>query len=218
MNRWKLFDRALIEKQIGGISLIVIINTIYLITGVFFGNMSFQVLFRFVLLVNMIVTCILYHSFIISMGDLKLELITEKIVYYPTTRFQFLLNKYIKTAKFILIQLFITILCLILGYYGSRGQIDNRDIIGTLMTVCISIMLTSGVTLLVMHRMPFGVYLPMLLYAPLAVCDTFFQKLLWEQINGRVNLLITIFVILTITTLIWFILLWIGTKIYEQVN
>ena len=66
MNRLKVFDRALLEKQIGGIGSIVIIDVTYLITGVFFGFMDFQSLFMWILFANMLATCILYHSFIVS--------------------------------------------------------------------------------------------------------------------------------------------------------
>lgn len=44
MDRLKVFDRALLGKQIAGNGFIVMIDTIYLITGVFFGMMEYQFL------------------------------------------------------------------------------------------------------------------------------------------------------------------------------
>lgn len=105
MNRLKAFDRALFGRQIGPISIIVILDVICLLIGPFFGQMSFMTSSNVLIVINMLNTCFLYHSYMITMGDTSLELMTEKIVYYPTTRGRFLWNKYIKTLMLVIIQL-----------------------------------------------------------------------------------------------------------------
>ncbi len=218
MDRLKVFDRALLGKKVGGNSAIVIIDTIYIISGVVFGRMFFLPLLRYVLLVNILVTCILYQNFIISRGDMKLELITEKIIYYPTTRFQFLLHKYAKTLIFLLIQVCITLVSLYFGYYGNRGQLDIIRVIGCLMTVFIGVLLTSGTCLLVMHTMPLGVYLAMILYLPLFLGMGIFEKVLIGEAYVLVSIPVTLFLIVIMVMLLWMLLLWIGVKIFEKVG
>jgi len=218
MNRLKVFDRALLEKQIGGIGIIVIIDVTYLISGVFFGFMDFQTLFMWILFANMLATCRLYHSFIVSRGDMRFELNTEKIVYYPTTRFQYLLNKYAKTLIFLIIQWFITMFCLVLGYFGNRGEMDSSGILGSMLMVYIAILLASGVSILVMHTMFLGIYLPMLLYFPLIFLVKILVKILEMKMHNLGNETLVILLIGLITTMLWVIQLWIGVKVFERVS
>ncbi len=218
MDRVKVFDRALLGKQIGGNGIIVIIDVTYLITGVFFGQMDFTLLYRWVLAVNMLATCILYHNFIVSRGDMCFELNTEKIVYYPTTRFQFLINKYAKTIIFLVIQLSITLACLGLGYFGSRGGISNSQVIESLLVVYIGVLLTSGVAILVMHTMPLGIYFSMLLYYPLTLFAGSLEKILNKNSQNVGSVYAGVLLIVVLIAIIWLFLLWVGGKIYEKVS
>jgi hypothetical protein len=219
MDRLKVFDRALLGKQIGGNGLIVIADTVYLITGVFFGMMEFQALCRVILFINLFVTCVLYHNFIVSKGNMKFELNTEKIVYYPTTRYRFLLNKYAKTLILLVIQFILTMACLGLGYFGNRGHIEASRIIAGLLLVYVGILLTSGTAILVMHLMPFGIYLSMLLYLPLMLFSIALEKLL----NGRLtvfgwNSVIIVSAIVLTILILWMLMLWVGKIIYEKIH
>ncbi|MHB8130669.1 MAG: hypothetical protein ACYDEX_16890 [Mobilitalea sp.] len=218
MNRLKVFDRALLEKQIGGLGIIVIIDVTYLVSGVFFGFMDIQTLFMWILFANMLATCLLYHSFIVSRGDMRFELNTEKIVYYPTTRFQYLLNKYAKTLIFVIIQWIITIFCLVLGYFGNKGEMDSSRIIGGMLMVYIAILMTSGISILVMHTMPLGIYLSMLLYFPLIYFARMLEKILEMKMYNLGNESFAILLIGLITTAVWVLLLWIGVKVFERVT
>lgn len=218
MDRLKVFDKALYAKQIGGNGIIVIADTIYLVTGVFFGMMSFQSLCSFILAVNMFTTCILYHNFIVSIGDMGFELNTKKIIYYPTTRLQFLLNKYAKTLIFLVIQLSLSLACLGLGYLGSRGGMPGSTAIGGLLMVYISILLTSGVSIVVMHTMPMGIYLSMILYFPLFLFSGVLEKLLTLKAYTIGNIYLTVFLIILVTTALWLALLWIGKLVYEKIS
>lgn len=218
MDRWKVFDRALFEKQIGGIGIIVILDVVYLITGVFFGRMEFELLCNFILLINMFNTCILYHNFIVSRGDMKFELNTEKIVYYPTTRTQFLLNKYAKTLIFLVIQLILNTASLGLGYFGCHGELDQSRIISSFLMVLISILFTSGVAIIVMHLMPLGIYLSLLLYFPLSFLAGWLEQLPAKSDSILLNEYVAAGYIGLITIIVWMLLLWIGVKIYEKVS
>lgn len=218
MNRLKVFDKALLEKQVGGIGSIVIIDVTYLVSGVFFGFMDFQTLFMWILFANMLATCLLYHSFVVSRGDMRFELNTEKIVYYPTTRFQYLLNKYAKTLIFLVIQWVITMFCLGLGYVGNKGEMDDSRIIGSMLLVYIAILLTSGLSILVMHTMPLGIYLSMLLYFPLIFFARILEKILEMKMYNIGNESFAILFIGLITTMLWACLLWIGVKVFERVT
>lgn len=218
MERHKIFDKALLARQIGGNGIIVIADTIYFISGVFFGFMSSQTLFRYILFVNMFVTCILYHNFILSMGELSFERNTEKIVYYPTTRLHFLMNKYAKTLILLLIQLILTLTCLGLGYIGSRGGIGSSKLLVSLLLVYISILLTSGTIIIVMHVMPLGIYLAMLLYFPFLLFTPAIEGIFSGPYESTGKLLLYAFPVLLITAALWLALLWLGKAVYERIN
>lgn len=218
MDRLKLFERSLLGKQVGGNGLLVIIDTVYLVSGAFFGQMDYLFLLRYVLFVNMLVTCILFQNLIVSRGEIAFELNTEKMVYYPITRLQYLLNKYAKALLFLLLQSSITLVGLWFGYYGNRAQLDMERIIGSLLVLMISILLTSGVSIISMHTMPMGIYLSMLLYLPLSYAAPWLQGILYENNYLIYNLFMTIGIILLGVILIWLFLLWIGVKVYERIN
>jgi hypothetical protein len=218
MDRLKVFDRALLGKKIAGNSLIVITDTIYLIAGVFFGSMKVETLYGFILFTNMFVTCVLYHNLIVSRGDMEFELITEKIVYFPTTRIRFLWNKYTKTLIFLLIQETLTLVCLGLGYYGNRGHMDSIRIIGSLVLVYAAILLTSGVSILVMHTMPLGIYLSMLFYVPLYLLEDQYEKIISGKLQMIEGIFPSVFALFIMIALLWLILFWIGNKVYEKIN
>ncbi len=216
MNRLKAFDRALFGRQIGAISIIVIIDVICLLIGPFFGEMSFMNMSSVLIVINMLNTCFLYHSYIVTMGDTSLELITEKIVYYPTTRERFLWNKYIKTLIFVIVQLLLAAVCLGLGYMTSNWEMDTSRLIGGLFVVYTSILITSGVIILVMHITPLSLYAALLLYYPL----TLISKTM-ENIHSLLNLTLieeTGFVVLVAggIFIFWILMLWLGVKIYEK--
>ena len=217
MNRLKVFDRALLGKQIAGNGMIVIIDINCLIVGVFWGLMELKVLISFILITNILGTCILYHSFILSQGDMGMELNTKKIIYYPTTRYQYLLNKYAKTIIFLLIQLILTLACLGLGYFGNRGNMETERVVISLLTVTISILLTSGTAILVMHAMPLGIYLPMILLIPLISLTGRIQELSEQNQYFHEHIGVVSALIIMITAVLWGVLLWIGVKIYEKV-
>ncbi len=216
MNRLKAFDRALFGRRIGTISSIVILDVICLLIGPFFGQMSFMNMSSVLIVINMLNTCFLYHSYIIAMGDTSLELITEKIVYYPTTRGRFLWNKYIKTLIFVAVQLLLATSCLGLGYLASNWVMDISRFIGGLLLVYASILLTSGMAILVMHFAPLGLYAALLLFYPL----TLMAKAL-EHIHSQLNLTQSKeagFAVITAAGIfiVWILMLWLGVKIYEK--
>lgn len=216
MDRTKLFERTLLGKQVGGNGLIVILDTIYLVSGVFFGRMEYTTFIKYVLLINMLGTCILFHNMVISRGELSFELNTEKIVYYPTTRLQYLLHKYAKALIFACIQSGITLIGFWFGYYGNRGQLDWERMIGGLLTLTISILLTSGFSVVSMHLMPMGIYLSLLLYLPLSFGAAFLHNLLYENQYIFHSVLVTIYLLLLSVILLWGVLLWLGLKVFER--
>jgi hypothetical protein len=218
LNQQKTFDVALYNKQIGGNGIIVIVDVSYIIAGVFFGRINLQLLFFILLVVNMFTTCILYHNFLISRGDMCFELNTEKIVYFPTTRYYFLWNKYAKTMIFLIIQEIITLACLGLGYLGSQGQVDQYRVLGSMLIVFIGILLTSGVIINVMHAMPLGIYFAMFLIFPLIYLIKYLDKVLVTRTFILDNLYLTITVIVFITIIIWLLLLWLAGKVYEKIK
>lgn len=216
MNRLEAFDRALFGRQIGTISIIVIIDVICLLIGPFFGKMSFMNMSSVLIMVNMLNTCFLYHSYIITVGDTSPELITEKIVYYPTTRGRFLWNKYIKTLMFVVVQLLLTSACLGLGYLTSHWEMDTSRFIGGFLLVYTSILLTSGMVILVMHFAPLGLYAALLVFFPL----TLIAKAM-EHIHTKLNLAqVEEWGFAAIASagifVIWILMLWLGIKIYEK--
>jgi hypothetical protein len=218
MNRLKAFDRALFGRQIGAISIIVILDVICLLICPFFGQMSFISFSNVLIIINMLNTCILYHSYIVSMGDTSLELITEKIIYYPITRGRFLWNKYIKTLIFVVIQLLLTAACLGLGYMTSNWEMEPSRWVGGFLMVYTSILLTSGMAVIVMHIKSLGLYLSLLLYYPL----TLIAKAM-EHIHSQLNLnqmdevglaaLVAVGIFI-----IWILMLWLAVKIYEKIT
>jgi hypothetical protein len=218
MNRLKIFDRALLGKQIGGIGLIVILDVICLIFSPFYGRMSFIGVSSIFLVTNILGTCFLYHSFLIVRGDMRFELNTEKIVYYPTTRAQFLMNKYAKTLIYLVVQLMLTNICLWLGSFTAHGEMDRSRYLGCNLLVFISILCTSGVILLVMHLMPMGIYFSLISYYPLSLLAKG-MKLVHQQSGWfdygetSLSLICAIF-----TFVLWLLLLWLGVKIYERVD
>jgi len=218
MERLKEFDRALLGKQIGGNSAIVILDTVYFISGVIFGQIHLEALLQYVLFMNMLTTCILYRNFIVSRGELNYELNTEKIIYYPTTRLQFLLNKYAKTLFFLCIQLVITLLCLGLGYYGNMGRMDAIRILASLVVVILGVLVSSGTAILVMHITPLGVYLTMLLYLPLFYGMSYLGKILSQESLITMNAPVILCAMTIVVILLWMASLFAGVKIYEKVN
>ncbi len=218
MERHKVFDKALFAKKIGGNGIIVITDTIYLISGVFFGFMKAQSLFNYIIFVNMFITCILYHNFVVSRGDINFELNTEKIIYFPTTRLHFLMNKYAKTLILLIIQLIITLACLGLGFVGKHGDFAIGKQIASLLLVVISILLTSGMIVNVMHVMSLGIYLAMLLYIPLMLFTPVIERIFCRQNVFDGKLIFIIFSILFITVALWLFFLWLGKIVYEKIN
>lgn len=218
MDRLKVFDRALFVRQIGGIGMIVGLDVICLIISPFYGQMQFSTVGGILLFINMLNTCILYQNFILSRGEIGFELNTEKMVYYPTTRQRFLMNKYSKTLIFLLIQLILTIVCLGFGKLSLRGEMDNDRFLYGCLFVVIGILCTSGTAILVMHLTPFGIYLPMLLFYPLLLLIRRLEQL-QEQLKPEVmNEIALALSIAAIAFLLWLLLLGIGVKIYEKVT
>lgn len=217
MNQLKVFDRALLGKQIAGNGFIVIVDIIYLIAGVFFGSMELRSLLSFILICNALTTCILYHNFLVTKGDTNLELMTRKVLYYPTTRYQFLWNKYAKTLIFLMIQLILSLVCFGLGYYGNRGSMELGRVITGLLGVYMSILLTSGVAILLVHTMPLAIYLSIVTVIPLLpFLSWLHNRIGWREITG--NELLALGLVMCITASLWLALLWIGGKVYEKVN
>lgn len=197
--------------------MIVILDVICLIFSPFYGQIRFEAVSGVLLFINMLGTCILYQSFLLSRGEYGFDLNTEKIVYYPTTRKRFLINKYSKTLIFIIIQLTLTILCLGLGKLSSRGEMENSRFLNGCLIVFIGILITSGVSILVIHLTPFGVYIPMILFYPLLTLMIWLESLgeqrkLTEYYQVALSLSIA-----AIAVLLWLLLLWVGIKIYEKV-
>lgn len=216
MNQLKVFDRALLGKRIAGNGFIVIVDVIYLIVGVFFGSIEFRSLMGFILTSNALTTCILYQNFLITQGDMKPELMTRKVLYYPTTRYQFLWNKYAKTLFFLLIQLLLTLACLGLGFYGNRGSMETGRVITGLLGVYMSILLTSGVAILLVHIMPLAIYLSMVTVIPLLpFLSWLHNRIEWKEIIDKLPFL---GLVILITAFFWLVLLWIGGKVYEKVS
>lgn len=217
MDRYRRFDLQLLEKQISGNSIIVITDTIYFVSGAFFGRMEMSTLLRYILLVNMAVTCVLYHSFTVTKGELKPELITEKIVYFPTTRLHYLGNLYRRTLRFLLIQMVLTLLSLGVGYYGSNGNVDGMRVLESLLMVGAGVLISSGICLLVMHVMPYGVFLTMLAYLPLSIAAEQFATIMVGRDLDVISLSALVILIIVMTIMIWLLLLWAGVKLYERI-
>ncbi len=218
MNRLKAFDRALFGRQIGSISMIVILDVICLLIGPFFGQMSFMNVSNVLIVINMLNTCFLYHSYIVTMGDTNLELVTEKIVYYPTTRGRFLWNKYIKTLPFVIVQLLLAAACLELGYMTSNWKMDTSRFIGGILVALISILLTSGTILLVMHFTPLGLYAALLLYYPITLLARAMEYIHSQLSLTQMDEIGFAFLAAGGVFAIWLLLLWLGVKIYEKIS
>lgn len=217
MQNQRMFDKALLYKHIGGNGTIVIIDVCYLISSVSFGLGDLHTILTWVFVANMLATCVLFQSFIISMGDGGLELNTEKIIYFPTTRYQFLWNKYAKTLLFLLIQIVYTIPCLGFGYLGNRLHMNKVRVVGILLMVVLGIILTSGIAILVMHISPYTVYLPMLFVFPIALITKPWVNKLDKMFIGWKELIIYVSIILVLISAVWLLLLWLGGKIYEKI-
>lgn len=216
MNRLNAFDRDLIGRRVGTIGMIVILDVFCLLIGPFFGQMSFMSMSSVLIVINMLNTCFLYHGYIITSNDTGLELITEKIVYYPTTRGHFLWNKYIKTLIFVAVQLLLTLICLELSYLTSNWEMDTSRFIGGILMVFTSILLTSGMAILVMHITPLGLYAALLLFYPLTMIaramEYFHSQInptLTEEMGFAVMIAAGLFIV-------WLLLLWPGIRIYEK--
>ncbi|MDF2905628.1 MAG: hypothetical protein K0R34_949 [Herbinix sp.] len=218
MDRLKVFDRALFARQIGGISTIVILDVICLIFSPFYGRMRFVTVGGIFLFINMLNTCILYQNFLLSRGEDGFELNTEKIVYYPTTRQRFLINKYSKTLLLLIIQLLLSNVCLGFGNLSTRGEMNDSRFYGVNLIVLVGILTTSGAAILVMHLIALGIYLPMLLFYPLHLLAKWLEHIYYQlQPTVFTELTLTISVA-AIAFILWLILLPIGVKIYEKVN
>ena len=179
--------------------------------------MEFFSLLMLISCINILATCVLYHNFIVSRGNLCFELNTEKIVYFPTTRKKFLRNKYIKTIFFLSIQLLLTLACLGLGYMGSHGQVDITRVLVSLLLVFISILLTSGTAIQVMHITPLGIYIATFLFFPFVLLNKYVVKMYDLHLYLGGSLYYTLLLIGVATVILWFLLLWIAGKIYEKV-
>lgn len=217
MDRLKYFDRALFGKQVGGIGMIVILDVICLIFSPFYGRMPFVTVGGILLFINMLGTCILYQNFILSRGESGFELNTEKMVYYPTTRQQILLNKYAKTLVLVVIQLLLTLVCLGFAKLSSRGEMANGRFLSGCLMVFIGILCTSGVAILVMHLTPYGIYLPMILFYPLHLLMKWLEQLRGQWKPGNYNDVTFTLLMAGIAFVLWLLLLRIGVKIYEKV-
>ncbi len=218
MDRLKVVDRALFVRQIGGISMIVIMDVIYLVISPFYGRMEFDTVGGIILFVNMLNTCILYHNFLLSRGESGFELNTEKIVYFPTTRPRFLLNKYSRTLVFLLIQILLTLVCLWLGRFAVRGEMESRCFLYGCLFVLIGVLATSGAAILLMHLAPWGLYLSMLLFYPLMLHNRQLEQFTSQFILTGSNEIIYVIQIIAIAFTLWLLLLGIGVKIYEKVT
>lgn len=215
MNRQEAVDRALFGRQLGGIGMIVLLDVGCLCIGTFFGQMSFMSISRVLIIINMLNTCFLYHSYLVTMGDTSLELITEKLVYYPTTRGQFLWNKYKKTLIFLVVQLLLAAVSLGLGAMSSHGEMDSSRLIGGCLLVYSSILLTSGMIILVMHFTPLGLYAALLLYYPLTL-----MARAMEYLHSQPGITQTAEIGLGMLAafgvfILWLLMLWLGVKIYH---
>lgn len=210
------FGLELLSRQIGGNSVIIILDTIYFISGAFFGQIGLVALLQYVLFMNMFVTCILYQNLNVTKGDLKLELITEKLVYYPTTRVRILADRYRKTLILLGVQSILTLLCLGVGYYGSSGRVDGIRVLSVMLIMFTGILIASGCCILVMHTMPLGVYLSMLAYLPLFFGIERLARILSgkEQLFCGLPLFVMSFILSVI--LLWLLLLHAGVKAYRR--
>lgn len=218
MDRIKPFDRAWLGKQIGGIGMIVVLDVFFLIFSPFYGQMPVPTVAGIILLVNMLNTCILYQTLLLSRGETGFELITEKIVYFPTTRQRFLWNKYVKTLPYLLIQVLLAMLCLGIGGLAARGAMNDRLFLYGGLTVLIGIMSTSGMAILFIHLAPAGIYLSMLFYYPLYLLVKWLEPVeagRWFTNTWNITLVLSI---AGMFMLLWLLLLCIGVRLYERIN
>lgn len=209
MNRQILFDNALFTKHIGSIAIMIIIDVCYFISSVSFGVMELKSLLMAISFVHSILTCILFHIFLISRGELNFELITEKVAYFPTRRVDFLKSKYIFTINLIIIQLVLTTICLGIGNLGSCGMVDSKRILACILMVVISILLTSSCILLLMHINPFAIYLSLLISLPLS----YVSKLIAYLLNNTMYTLL--FILVTLVLIIYIVCFYVAYKIFK---
>jgi hypothetical protein len=108
--------------------------------------------------------------------------------------------------------------CLGIGKLSSGGELDNRYFFNGCLIVLIGVLGTSGVVNLVMHLMPFGIYLSMLLFYPFCLLINWIKQI-QSQLRLENKNEITLFLsIVAIAFILWLFLLGIGVKIYERVN
>lgn len=217
MNRVKVFDGVLLQQQIGGIFWLVVINVMYLLFGCFFSYAPFHIIARYIIIENMLVTCLLLHNFMITRGDMKLELITEKIVYYPTTRYQFLWDKYVKVLKLTLIQLVLTGLCFVFANLVAKGAMNLKNLWGYCMLVLISCLIASGIALITMHFFSMGIYLSLFLAFPLWFLGKVTENVVVNNHITLMNLSLITGSALLVLGIIWFVMLWIAGIVYERI-
>jgi hypothetical protein len=218
MERLKIFERALLKKQLGAIGMIVILDIIYLILSPFYGHLSFLGVCAIILLINMLSTCFLYHALLLSKGEVNFELNTEKIVYYPITRTNYLRSKYAKTIILLCIQLILTNLCLWLGEFTARGEMDQARYIGCNLLVCISILSTSGIILIVMHYKPLSIYLSLFIYYPLILLAKGMEYIHYHPELLAFDELVLALLCATFTFVLWLLFLLLGIRIFEKVS
>jgi hypothetical protein len=210
MIRQFMFDLALFTKRIGSIWAMVGIEISYIIFGVFFGIVEMKHLFTVISIVQILLTCMLFQIVTISQGELLLELNTEKAIYFPTTRLNYLKSKYLITILLLCFQTLITFICLGLGYLGNRGHLGMDYVVGSLLVVLINVLFSSGIIILVMHMNPITVYLPLVLTLPLNLISNGIIYLL-NQKYYNILFLVAIF-----SVFLWILMLHVGNYIYEK--
>lgn len=210
MIRQFMFDLALFTKRIGSIWAMMGIEISYIIFGVFFGIVEMKHLFTVISIVQILLTCMLFQIVSISQGELLLELNTEKAIYFPTTRLNYLKSKYLITILFLCFQTFITFICLGLGYLGNRGHLGMDYVVGSLLVVLINVLFSSGIIILVMHMNPITVYLPLVLTLPLNLISNGIIYLLNQKYYN------ILFLVAVFSVFLWILMLHVGNYIYEK--
>lgn len=210
MIRQFIFDQSLFKKRIGSIWTMISIDICYIIIGPFFGIIGMKQLFSIISVVHILLTCMLFQIFTISQGEFILELNTEKSIYFPTTRLNYLKSKYLVTLLFLCFQILITLICLGLGYLGNKGHLDLDYVIGGLFILLTNILFTSGIITLVMHINPMAIYVPLILSLPFILISNGVIYLLKQDYYN------VILIMALISVLLWIILLFLGKYIYER--